>query len=113
MRVESVEKCLLCSNGGVILYEALRDRLFSAPGEYNFYRCQACGFVWLNPRPVQEDIQECYRDYYTHQSSQSDRQAIFWPLCEEWDGKFPVWKLTPEPPVSSARRIKSMFSKGY
>ena len=34
-------------------------------------------------------------------------------LCEEWDGKFPVWKLTPEPPVSSARRIKSMFSKGY
>lgn len=77
MRLESAERCLLCSDVGVILYEALRDRLFSATGEYNFYRCQACGFVWLNPRPVQEDIRECYQDYYTHQYYQDNSQAVF------------------------------------
>jgi len=77
MRVEPVEKCLLCCGTGAILYESVRDRLFNAPGEYNFYRCRNCSFVWLSPRPVREDIQECYRDYYTHQFSQSDRQAVF------------------------------------
>jgi len=77
MRVEPVEKCLLCCGTGAILYESVRDRLFNAPGEYNFYRCRNCSFVWLSPRPVQEDIQECYRDYYTHQFSQNNKQAVF------------------------------------
>jgi 2-polyprenyl-3-methyl-5-hydroxy-6-metoxy-1,4-benzoquinol methylase len=55
----------------------LRDRLFCAQGEYNFYCCPNCGFVWLNPRPIQEDISECYKNYYTHQFIQVKGENAF------------------------------------
>ncbi len=77
MRLEFIEKCLLCLSSGVALYKGLRDRLFYAPGEYNFYRCPNCGFIWLNPRPIQEDISECYKNYYTHQFIQVEGRKAF------------------------------------
>ncbi len=51
-----------------MLYEGLDDRLFSSGGTWTFYRCTEtrCGLLWLNPRPVREDIAKAYADYYTH-----------------------------------------------
>ncbi len=77
MRLELIEQCLLCLSPGVAFYKGLRDRLFYVQGEYNFYRCPNCGFVWLNPRPIQEDISECYENYYTHQFIQVRRENTF------------------------------------
>ncbi|HLY63859.1 MAG TPA: class I SAM-dependent methyltransferase [Terriglobia bacterium] len=66
VRVEDVPACLLCGKKGVSYYEALRDRLFSAPGVWNFLKCPGCGLIWLNPRPVPEDNGKVYSTYYTH-----------------------------------------------
>lgn len=60
--------CYLCGAPGVLLYEGVNDRLFGAPGIWNFRRCPglACGLLWLDPMPVEEDISKAYAKYYTH-----------------------------------------------
>jgi 2-polyprenyl-3-methyl-5-hydroxy-6-metoxy-1,4-benzoquinol methylase len=66
IRVEDVTTCLLCQAEGTLLYQGLHDRLFGAPGTWGFSRCRRCGLVWLNPRPVPEDLPKGYMNYYTH-----------------------------------------------
>lgn len=70
IRTGSCEKCELCGSRGKELYTGQTDRLYGAPGEWNLKRCTNadCGLVWLDPRPVEEDIALAYRRYYTHQS---------------------------------------------
>ena len=60
--------CLLCGARGEPLYQGLSDRLFGAPGMWNFSRCPAgdCGLVWLDPMPLEEDLPLAYREYHTH-----------------------------------------------
>jgi 2-polyprenyl-3-methyl-5-hydroxy-6-metoxy-1,4-benzoquinol methylase len=65
--MEAMPQCLLCKTPGIIFYEGLEDRLFGVPGKFNLSQCPECGFVWLNPRPIREDIGKCYTEYYTHE----------------------------------------------
>ncbi len=60
--------CYLCGAPGLPLYEGVRDRLFGAPGTWNFRRCPTlnCGLMWLDPIPVEEEIGKAYAEYYTH-----------------------------------------------
>lgn len=60
--------CRLCGTEGRPLYTGLRDRLFSAAGEWSHRQCpaQRCGLVWLDPMPREEDIHQAYETYYTH-----------------------------------------------
>jgi SAM-dependent methyltransferase len=60
--------CHLCGSEGHYLYTELTDRLFNAPGEWNFRKCNnlKCRLVWLDPIPLQEDIYKAYQTYYTH-----------------------------------------------
>jgi SAM-dependent methyltransferase len=62
--------CYLCGTPGVPLYEHLSDRLFEAPGEWSFSQCtsRACGLVWLNPMPTENDVGRAYDGYCTHAS---------------------------------------------
>lgn len=69
IRVQVVLACSLCGDEGKILYQNLRDRLFGAPGTWNLVRCPGCGLVWLNPRPLSEDIGKLYIRYHTHQAA--------------------------------------------
>lgn len=66
IRVTGQDLCMLCDNEGTLLYQNLRDRLFSAPGAWALLRCSKCGLVWIDPQPIPEDIGELYRDYFTH-----------------------------------------------
>ena len=68
IRTETHRDCPLCGQPGDVLYRDLTDRLFSAPGAWNFRRCRnrACRHVWLDPQPVEEDIPLIYNEYYTH-----------------------------------------------
>ena len=61
--------CYLCGAPGVLLYEGVKDRLFEAPGVWALRRCanSECGLVWLDPKPLEEDIRKAYTGYYTHQ----------------------------------------------
>ena len=68
MRVAARAQCKLCGNIGRVLYSDLHDRLFSAPGTWAFRQCtnEACGLLWLDPQPAEEELPVLYRDYYTH-----------------------------------------------
>lgn len=66
IRVTTVRLCPLCGKEGIKLYHNLRDRIFNAPGIWDVCQCSECGIVWLNPRPLEEDIGKLYVSYYTH-----------------------------------------------
>src|SRR5207247_693113 len=68
--MESVSSCFLCGAVGAPLYGGLQDRLFGVPGIFSFSQCPECRFVWLNPRPIREDIPKCYTNYFTHETPQ-------------------------------------------
>ena len=64
--------CLLCGSPGEPLHQGLTDRLFGAPGRWDFKRCSRadCGLIWLDPMPTEEDIGLAYRNYFTHDEDQ-------------------------------------------
>jgi len=72
IRTRSVSNCLLCGAQGELLYSGMKDRLFSAPGDWQIKRCSqsACGVLWLDPMPIEGDIVKSYQGYYTHQNSE-------------------------------------------
>jgi 2-polyprenyl-3-methyl-5-hydroxy-6-metoxy-1,4-benzoquinol methylase len=63
--------CYLCGAPGNYLYRNLKDRLFGAPGNWNVKRClrPGCGLAWLDPMPSQKDIGKAYKNYFTHQGT--------------------------------------------
>ena len=65
--------CYLCGTRGERLYSNIHDRLFGAPGDWNFNKCPAadCGLIWLDPIPTEQDIGKAYATYYTHDDAQS------------------------------------------
>lgn len=75
IRSAAVPRCRLCGAEGRPLYAALRDRLFSAPGEWSHRVCvrPGCGLIWLDPMPVEEDAYKAYESYYTHADTTSRR----------------------------------------
>jgi SAM-dependent methyltransferase len=66
--------CYVCGQNGKLLYENLKDRLFNVEGEWSLMQCEApdCGLVWLNPRPINEDIGKLYEEYVTHDIVQGE-----------------------------------------
>lgn len=67
IRVQDVKKCALCNKEGELLYQSLKDRLFRVGGMWSLMCCQTCDLVWLNPRPLPDDVSKLYKEYYTHQ----------------------------------------------
>src|SRR5689334_6283590 len=76
MRVATRGRCKLCGGAGRSLYADLHDRLFSAPGTWTIRQCTsgACGLLWLDPEPAEEELPRLYHDYYTH-SPRSDQAS--------------------------------------
>lgn len=65
---ESISCCPYCSQKiSNIEYSGLIDCTFgNAPGKWNYYKCQTCKSLYLNPRPNNEKIYLAYSKYYTH-----------------------------------------------
>ncbi|MHC2995794.1 MAG: class I SAM-dependent methyltransferase [Candidatus Atribacteria bacterium] len=111
--------CFLCQKRGALLYEQQRDRLFSAPGDWNFFQCHNCGLVWLNPQPIPDEIEKLYTTYYTHGPETTSlysrlRDAV---LLTEVRGNHLlegiVWRflgiiLYSIPPIRSAAHVATM-----
>ena len=78
IRTRPCPNCYLCGRPGQLLYEHLADRLFGAPGTWNFRRCPGsdCGLLWLDPLPIEEDIGKAYTKYYTHAAATTRRPII-------------------------------------
>jgi 2-polyprenyl-3-methyl-5-hydroxy-6-metoxy-1,4-benzoquinol methylase len=70
IRVRSCPSCYLCGAVGTLLYENLTDRLFGAPGIWDFKQCPnpSCSLIWLDPMPTETDVGKAYKNYYTHET---------------------------------------------
>lgn len=69
IRVRKVPACCACGAAGEPLYQGLRDRLSSVPGDWSLVKCsdEKCAMLWLNPMPEISEIGKLYpSDYYTH-----------------------------------------------
>jgi len=67
--LEYLDACPVCGarTGQAVLYRGLRDKVYpSTPGAWDFYRCEACGSGYFNPRPTPETVGRLYEAYYTH-----------------------------------------------
>jgi SAM-dependent methyltransferase len=78
MRLLARPACRLCGRTGTPLYTGLRDRLFSAPGEWNLKQCPdpSCALIWLDPEPAEQDVPDLYGGYYTHKTGSSDERVV-------------------------------------
>jgi 2-polyprenyl-3-methyl-5-hydroxy-6-metoxy-1,4-benzoquinol methylase len=78
MRVVPCPRCFACGAPGDVLYERLRDNLFSAPGTWSLKKCrsESCGILWLDPMPATDDLFHAYQDYYTH-GKEPARSTLF------------------------------------
>jgi 2-polyprenyl-3-methyl-5-hydroxy-6-metoxy-1,4-benzoquinol methylase len=71
--------CGLCGVAGDLLYTGLEDRLFGAAGSWALRQCPGCRLAWLDPKPLAEDVEKLYGDYYTHDEAAPDslfRRAV-------------------------------------
>ena len=73
-----VTDCCLCGQPGHQLYEGVTDQLCGVPGAWNFRTCvnPDCSLLWLDPQPVEADIINAYKNYFTHTGRSSHRQRL-------------------------------------
>lgn len=66
--LEYVQACPICEcDKRTLAYSAVKDWAFGcAPGSWNYWRCNDCQSLYLNPRPTQSSIGRAYGSYYTH-----------------------------------------------
>jgi len=62
--LEAVPTCALCGLPGQVLHTGLRDRLYAAPGEWQFLHCPRCTLIWESPRPLSADLGRLYSTFY-------------------------------------------------
>jgi ubiquinone/menaquinone biosynthesis C-methylase UbiE len=68
--METLSQCLLCDNGQIHAVDA----------EYNLYRCEACGYVFDNPRPTLATIANFYstpKKYDTWLVAEDSREELW------------------------------------
>src|SRR5690349_11892335 len=80
--LEQLGHCPVCgSSARELVHCGLRDRVsFSAPGQWNLFRCAVCGSGYLDPRPNAETIGLAYANYYTH----TNATAVERPPRSRW-----------------------------
>jgi 2-polyprenyl-3-methyl-5-hydroxy-6-metoxy-1,4-benzoquinol methylase len=71
IKIEPRPNCPLCDRVGVVLYENIIDKLFNAPGKWNYKECTLCQCAWLDPKPIDSDLHKIYQNYYTHKTEQA------------------------------------------
>lgn len=59
--------CPACGGSGPYRYRDVADRLYFVPGRWSVRACEACGSLWLDPRPADAALADCYPPhYFTH-----------------------------------------------
>jgi 2-polyprenyl-3-methyl-5-hydroxy-6-metoxy-1,4-benzoquinol methylase len=63
--------CYLCGSAGAPLYTGLWDQNSSGTDRWNLMRCvdRSCDLLWLDPMPLETEIEKAYRTYYTHSAT--------------------------------------------
>lgn len=66
--LEAVPCCPFCDSAERLLaFRDVEDWAFHcAPGKWNYWKCQGCDALYLDPRPTEASIGRAYSRYYTH-----------------------------------------------
>jgi len=75
LELESVG-CDLCGRDDTRLLCKNHDRIHNADGNFNIVKCNHCGLMYVNPRPVQESILRYYPNNYAPYQQTSNRGQI-------------------------------------
>src|SRR5713101_4984405 len=78
--------CYLCGSEGNTIHQNQRDKLFEAPGIWNFKLCSNvdCGLMWLDPMPIEQDIGKAYEKYYTHAQTTTQKAVLTKAVIGIW-----------------------------
>jgi 2-polyprenyl-3-methyl-5-hydroxy-6-metoxy-1,4-benzoquinol methylase len=71
--------CEICGDERADVLCNVRDRWFDLPGEFALVKCRNCGLVYLNSRPVEDQISHYYPERYSpHKARGMNRFVKFW-----------------------------------
>lgn len=56
--------CPICGSDRERRLCVTRDYVYAVPGEFQFVRCEACGHIFMNPRPSDSSLLACYPSGY-------------------------------------------------
>lgn len=72
IRTEARPRCFVCGSEGVLAHDAIPDLMLGTPGRWRIVRCRSddCGLLWLDPRPLPEEIGKLYHGYCMHEVDQ-------------------------------------------
>lgn len=64
--VEPLVQCSVCKGREFdLIHSGVRDFLFGAPGSWSYQRCNSCGTISLDPRPVGNGLEFVYTAAYS------------------------------------------------
>lgn len=68
--LESVSVCPYCrSSQRKLAYKNIQDwSFYVAPGKWDYWDCESCKALYLDPRPIESSLNLIYKSYYTHNS---------------------------------------------
>ncbi len=68
--------CPLCGSSDHRMVCVAKDYTYAMPGEYVVVRCCACRHMYLNPRPTDESLMNCYpQNYVPHRFDNESQTA--------------------------------------
>jgi 2-polyprenyl-3-methyl-5-hydroxy-6-metoxy-1,4-benzoquinol methylase len=78
IRTKPQPVCPVCNTNGITIHEGLSDFLSDVPGSWNIRSCtnKKCETIWLDPRPLPEDIHLLYTDYHTHNDPSPNKVSV-------------------------------------
>ncbi len=58
--------CDLCGSADYHVHLCVQDRIYGLPGEFSLVQCNACGLLYINPRPTRSNMGAFYPDLDYH-----------------------------------------------
>ena len=65
LQTEPIPACPACAGPGQIALSDCVDYMCGLPGRWSFRECDQCHSLWLDPRPTDASIPDCYPANYT------------------------------------------------
>ena len=96
---EIVKECLICASPYHTPYLNVPNR-FQLEQKFHLVRCTRCGFVYLSPRPDEQEILEFYEetDYQPHQKDAKSIAEKIYQKVRIWNNRYKrhlIEKYTP------------------
>ena len=88
-RSEVVTKCLICTSPDHNLFLKVPNR-FRLEQRFTLLRCAQCGFVFLSPRPDEQEITTFYEEeeYQPHQKKATSLTERIYQSVRTWNNKY-------------------------